>query len=127
MTEDEAARETLFRNMTITTMRGEIAKGAALFSDLDWCLRFTGDVTNPVITGDDMVIVDGKTPILETAVRDPRTLFFFPLCWQACLIGSPAKFDVETEAFHPSDLQTIQSRYLKAECRFAYAPTRLAV
>jgi hypothetical protein len=119
--------ESLLRNMTITTMRGEIAKGPALFSDLDWCLRFTAEVADPVITGDDAIIVDGKAATLEVALLGPQTLFFFPVCWQACLIGSRKEFNERTAAFHPADLKTLRSRYLKSDCRFAYAPTKIAV
>ena len=120
-------RAVLLRNMTITTMRGEIAQGAGLFSGLHWCLRFTSDSTHPVVTADDAVIMQGRMPTIEEAFSDRETLIFFPLCWQACLIGSPAKFDKETDAFVPSDLRMLQNIYLGSGCRFAYAPTRLAL
>jgi hypothetical protein len=123
----EADREILLRNMTITKMRGEIAVGSGLFSQLHWCLRLTSDSTSPVITADDPVIVQGRVPTLEPALRDHETLFFFPLCWQACLIGSLAKFETETEAFHQSDLRTLQMRYLNSDSRFVYSPTRIAL
>jgi Protein of unknown function (DUF4238) len=125
LTETAEEREKFFRNMAITTMRLEIAKGAAFFSQLHWCLRIATAVTDPVITGDDAVVVEGKVPTLEAALTDADTLIFFPVCRHACLIGSPAKFDLETEAFHASDVKLLQSRYLKGECRFAYSPKRL--
>jgi len=127
LTETSEQRETLFRNMTITTMRGEIAKGAAFFSNLHWCLRLAVDVAHPVITGDDAVIVEGKAPTLEAALTDGATRILFPLCRHACLIGSRAKFDVETEAFRAFDLKGIQACYLRGTCRFAYSPKRLAL
>jgi hypothetical protein len=126
LTETAEEREKIFRNMAITTMRREIAKGAALFSQLHWCLRKATVITDPVITGDDAIVVEGKTPTLEAALTDAGTLVFFPVCRHACLIGSPTKFDVETEAFHPSDLKRLQRLYFKGECRFAYSPMRLA-
>jgi hypothetical protein len=126
MTETDEEREILFRNMAITTMRGEIAKGTAFFSQLHWCLRIATAVTDPVITGDDAIIVESKTPTLEAALAEAETLIFFPICRLACLIGSPARFDVETEAFHASDLKLLRSRYLKGECRFAYSPKRMS-
>jgi hypothetical protein len=124
---DEADRETLLRNMTITTMRGEIARGAGVFAQLHWCLRFTTESANPVITADDAVIVQGRAPSLDTSLQDRETLIFFPVCWQACLIGSPAKFDTETDAFLESDLRMLQRLYLKSDCRFAYSPVRLGL
>ena len=64
---------------------------------------------------------------LEQALHDLETLIFFPLCWQACLIGSPAKFETDTDAFLPADLNRLQRLYLKSDCRFVYAPLRVAV
>jgi hypothetical protein len=126
MTETGAEREGLFRNLSITKMRGEIAKGAALFSKMNWCLRITNASADPVITGDTPVIVEGQAPTLEAALEDPRTLLFFPLCWRACLVGSPTKFDVETDSFDACDLRRLRFRYLRTESRFAYSPTRIA-
>jgi hypothetical protein len=126
LTETSEEREMLFRNMSITTMRGEIAKGAAFLSQLHWCLRIATAATDPVITSDDAILVEGKAPMLEAALTDADTLIFFPVCRHACLVGSPAKFDLETEAFHASDVRRLQSRYLKGNCRFAYSPKRLA-
>lgn len=127
LTEQAETRETLFRNMAITKMRSEIAKGPALFSHFQWCVRRATDPINPVITSDIPIIVDGKASTLETALKEPNTYFFFPLCWQACLIGSPVggRFDVEIDDFHPTLLKTVQSRYLNAGCRFAYAPAQI--
>lgn len=127
LTEMAEERESLFRNMSITKMRTEIMKGEGELSELHWCVRLTTDYFNPVITADNPLILSGKTPKIEDALHDPKNLFFFPLCWQACLIGSRAKFDVETECFHPSDLRTLQLQYLCADCRFAYSPVRLAI
>jgi hypothetical protein len=123
--ENETERETLLRNKTITDMRTEIAKGPAWLSELHWCLRFTGNLTDPVITADNPVVVDGRVPTLEEALRDPETLVFFPISWQACLIGSTAKFDKETDAFDPSDLRRLRALYLKSARRFVFSPARL--
>jgi Protein of unknown function (DUF4238) len=127
LTETAAERETLFRNMAITTMRREIAKGAALFSQVHWCLRKVMAVTDPVITGDDAIVMEGKAPTLEAVLTDADSLIFFPICRHACLIGSPAKFDLETDAFCDSDLKRLQNLYLKGDCRFAYSPIRIAL
>jgi hypothetical protein len=107
-------------------MRGEIDKGAAFFSKMHWCLRVIGDRADPVITGDNPVIVEGQAPTLGAALDDPCTLVFFPVCWQACLVGSPASFKVDTDSFHACDLRRLRSRYLRTESRFAYSPTRVS-
>lgn len=116
----------LFKNLSITKMRSEIAKGAGEFAGWRWCLRFTVDVTMPVVTGDSAVRLIGSGPFSrEEAMKHPDTIFVFPICWQACLIGSPLKFDTETEAIHPAMLSVFHRLYLnEAGCRFAYSPQR---
>jgi len=126
LTETGAELETLLRNMSITKMRGGIDKGAAFFSKMYWCLRVTRDRSDPVITGDNPVIVEGQAPTLAAALDDPRTLVFFPVCWQACLVGSPGSFKVDTDSFHACDLRRLRSRYLRTDGRFAYSPTRVS-
>lgn len=125
-TETGAELETLRRNLSITRMRGEIEKGAAWFSKMYWCLRVTGDRSEPIITGDTPVIVESQAPTLGAAPDDPSTLVFFPVCWQACLIGSPRSFIVDTDSFRARDLRRVRSHYLRADGRFAYSPTRVS-
>ena len=61
----------------------------------------------------------------DAAMHHPERSSCF-LCWQACLIGSPKKFDTETEAVHPNLLMELHTLYLnEADCRFAYSPTLL--
>jgi len=118
-------RSAIFKNISITKMRLEIAKGAGQFIGWDWCLRFTMDVTKPLITSDNAVGLIGRVPSLPLAeaMKHPESLFIFPFCWQACLIGSPCKFDVETDEISPSLLEEFQRLYLNEnDCRFAYAP-----
>jgi hypothetical protein len=123
--ENETQGETLLRNKAITDMRTEIARGPAWLSELHWCLRFTGNLTDPVITADNPVVIEGRAPTMEEALRDAETLVLFAISWQACLIGSPARFDKETDAFHPADLRRLRALYLKSALRFVFSPVRL--
>ncbi len=124
---DQKEYETLLRNKAITDMRTEMAKGAAWLSELHWCLRFAVSPIDPVITADHPVVVDGRSPTLKEALPDPNALVFFPVCWQACLIGSMAKFDKETDAFHPSDLRSLRGICLKLANRFVFSPSQVAI
>jgi len=122
---NETEREVLLRNKTITDMRTEIAKGPAWLSELHWCLRLTGDHADPVITSDTAIVSEGRASTMEEARRDGGTLVFFPVSWQACLVGSPSKFDKTTDAFHPPDLRRLHALYLKSARRFVFSPARL--
>lgn len=124
----DAHRDALFKNMSITKMRAEIGKGAGEFTGWHWCLRFTTDVTNPVVTADVAIALISSGPFsLGEAMKHPESPCVFPLCWQACLIGSPCKFDVETDVIHPAQLAAFQRLYLhENDCRFAYSPQPLS-
>jgi hypothetical protein len=122
-----AQRDGLFKNLSITKMREEIKRGAGEFASWHWCLRFTTDITKPIITRDNAVALIGSRPSLRgEAMTNPDTIFVFPICWQACLVGSVRRFDTETEAIHPSMLANLHELYLNQPgCRFAYSPVRL--
>jgi hypothetical protein len=126
---DDAQHKQRLRNISITRMRSEIAKGAGLFSDLHWCLRLTEDSGHPVVTADQPVIAVGSTPALteDVLLRDPNIWTIFPVCWKACLIGNRLKADMEIESFQPSGLRWLQDQYFRADSGFAYAPSRIAV
>jgi hypothetical protein len=123
---EEPKHEQYLRNLSITEMRREIAKGAALFSSLHWCLRTTNDVSNPVITADQPIIVLGPAGLSEEALtRDPSTWVIFPLCRKACLIGNCEKIDTDTEAFQPSGVKWLRGQFFRAETGFIYSPSRV--
>lgn len=124
--QSNANRAVFFKNLSITKMRMEIGKGAGEFAGWNWGLRFTEDVTKPVITGDNAVALVGfGHSSREEAMRDQDTLFIFPICWQACLIGRRHKID-ETDAFQPTALSDLYPLYLnEAGGRFAHSPQRL--
>src|ERR1700722_17005659 len=56
---EEVHRTALLKNLSITKMRIEIGKGAGEFAGWHFGLRFTEDVTEPVITGDNAVALVG--------------------------------------------------------------------
>jgi Protein of unknown function (DUF4238) len=113
------------RDKTITDMRTEIGEGAAWMSEMHWCSRVSQDEDDPFVTCDTPVVMEGHTTAPEDALKDPGTLIFFPLCWQACLVGSPAKFDVETGSLAPSDMRKMRALYLKSAIRFVFSPVRI--
>ncbi len=123
---DEPKHEQLVRNLSITEMRHEIAKGAALFSNLHWCLRTSQDVSNPVITADQPVIVLGPAGLSqEVLTRDSNTWIIFPLCREACLIGNCEKIDADTEPFRASSAKWLRGQFFRADTGFIYSPARV--
>lgn len=119
-----APSEAELLNKTITDMRTEIASGATWMAELHWCLRVTQNPEDPFVTCDSPVVMEGSVAQPD-AFRDWGTLVFFPLCWQACLVGSPGKFDNEHGALDPSDMKKLRGLYVKSAERFVFSPVRL--
>jgi len=113
----------MFHNKAITVMRAEISKGPDWMGELHWSVRLSDNPAEPVITADEPVVVEGRVPDLETALRDPRTRIFFPVAWQACLIGSRTRSEKEVDVFEASELRSVRSLYLRSS--FAYSPVRV--
>lgn len=115
------------QNWTISKMREEINKGSDWLGNFHWALRHTDSPFDPVITAEQPLICMGSSPDLATAVKDPETLIYFPICWQACLFGSLRRFDIETDRFHPDDLERVRRGYIENGRRFLLSPQKLHV
>jgi hypothetical protein len=95
----EALPDAFIKNRTLTEMRAEIKKGAAWLNDFNWALRLCESVADPFVISEIPLMAYGPCKTSEEAMRHPETLLFFPLCWQACIIGSRQYFDLETGVF----------------------------
>jgi hypothetical protein len=113
------------RNRTIVEMREEVKKGAAWLKTLNWCLRYSDSPASPFIISEIPFVCRGRSSDLAEALQDSETLLFFPLCWQACLIGSRQFFDKETDRFGRADMHTTQKMYRDCAKLFVLSPTRL--
>ena len=80
--------ETWVRNRTIVQMREEVDKDPAWMREFHWCLRYTESPYDPVITAEQPLVCATPPNNPVDALHDPDTLIYFPLCWQAYLIGS---------------------------------------
>ena len=61
-------------------------------------------IVNPYTATDQAVIVQGTLvapAVTPEVLAHPDTIIIFPLCWQACLFGSPLKFDKSYDRAHP--------------------------
>jgi hypothetical protein len=114
--------EAWIRNRTIAQMREEIVKGPVWAREFHWCLRFTESPTDPVITADQPFVCAGPRNNPVGGLQDPDTLLYFPLCWQACLIGNVLKFNVDKDQFVPSFLKSIRNLYRGNAKKFLISP-----
>jgi len=121
----EPLPDAFIKNWTITEMRGEIQKGAAWLNDFNWALRYCDSPRSPFITSEIPFVSQGHRSSLADALQDPETLLFFPLCWQACLIGSRQVFDLDTDGFSDLDMRTFRRMYRESANLFLLSPSPL--
>jgi uncharacterized protein DUF4238 len=112
------------RNRAISEMRAEIKKGAAWLNDFNWALRLCESAADPFIISEIPVMAYGHSAKQEEALQHPETLLFFPLCWQACLIGSRQFFEIETGKFGDQDMQRVRRMYRESAKLFLLSPRR---
>jgi hypothetical protein len=117
--------ETFVKNWAITMMRAEIQKGPDWLNEVHWMLMRTRSSADPFIIGETPTLATGPCATIEEAATHPETLFLFPLCWQACLIGSRQAFGVETHDPAPEELLKIRRVYRDSSSLFLVSPRRL--
>jgi hypothetical protein len=117
--------ESVVRNMTIAEMLADVQSNALWPKNMDWCLRFTDDETNPYCSTDQPIIVQGTLVaqvVTPEVLSHPDTHVIFPLCWKACLFGSALKFDVSYDRARPEQPLSIRNEQ-KTRCdRFVISP-----
>jgi hypothetical protein len=121
----ESVPPAFIKNWTITNMRTEIQKGAAWLSDFKWALRFCDSPALPFVASEQPFMAHGSRSNVADALQDAETLLFFPLCWQACLIGSRQFFDIDTGKFGEEDMRKCGRMYRESAKLFIISPTRL--
>jgi uncharacterized protein DUF4238 len=117
----------IIRNWTITEMRTEIQKGAAWLGDLDWALRICESPDNSFLTSENPLLIYGTGSNISEYVKHADSLFFFPLCWQACLIGSRRPFDVKKEKFGHEDIARFRRMYKQSSKLFLASPVKFDI
>jgi hypothetical protein len=119
------------RNRTITAMREEIQKGVDWMENFNWCLRYTRSVADPFVTGTQPIVVEGRypgtedAPLLQEAMTDRNTVIWFPLCWQACLIGAVDRFDEGTAEAPSSLLNHVRGMFRRPSNGYVISPCRI--
>ena len=117
--------ENVVRNGVINQMQQEIRKGPDWMWDFNWCLRYTNDPSHPFVTGPQPLVIEGPAPNTADALRHPETTVWFPLCWQACLIGSLRRFDEGTYEAHPTLLHHARKMFARIPTGYVISPSKI--
>ena len=95
-------------DMTLGQMRAEIQKDAAWMANLNWTIRTSLDPYNPVICSEQALLLTGDAPPLEEAITHPSTRVYFPIYWQACLVGRIEPFRADLEEFETTEYLSVR-------------------
>jgi len=113
------------RNWTISRVLQDAQSGVSWMGGMDWCLRYTDDEAQPFCTTDQALIVIGTAPdqpMSMEVLAHPDTVVIFPLCWRACIFGSPLKFDKPYDRAHPTQPASLRADQKRLAHRFVISP-----
>jgi hypothetical protein len=120
-------KQRLLKNLTLTEMRRALEAPAPWLSSVNWVLRYTSDSHNPCVCSEQPLLLHGSETSSSAALSNPDTFIFFPLSWNACMVGCPVPIDKDTDEFHPVDLGQIRKIYREAATLFVVSPHRITL
>jgi hypothetical protein len=121
LTEDQV------HDMTLGKMREEFARGPSWMADFHWQIRTTFDPNNPVVTSEAPLFVKGDRPQTEAVttmdlLTDATSEVYFPLCWQACIVGRVTPSNEDLVPFEQSDLFGLRHMVAEMAPEYVIAP-----
>jgi hypothetical protein len=121
LTEDEVHDHTLIK------MQEEFRKGTPWMQDFHWQIRTTFNPRNPVITSESPLLVKIDQPgfygpMTDEVLRNPTTEVYFPLCWEACLVGRLVPFEADVSSFEQTNLNELRHMMAEKAPEFIVAP-----
>ena len=114
------------KNRTITQMREEIQKGADWMPGFHWVLRYCESPADPFITTEQPLILHSRpSASVQEAFNHPDAMLLFPLCWQACLVASRNRLDIETAKLSSAEMREFRAIYRQMATLFIISPRKL--
>jgi hypothetical protein len=114
-------------DFTLAKMREEFKKGATWMADFHWQIKTTFDPKNPVTTSEAPLFVKGvktnpeRTMTMEI-LADADSEVWFPLCWQAALVGRAQTFDADRVSFEQAKLDELRHIIAEMAPQFVISP-----
>jgi hypothetical protein len=108
----------------------EIQKGSDWLNQFDWALRYSDSLPHCFFASDSPFVVTGPLTgqdkqVSWEALQHRDTLFFFPLCWRACIVGSPLSFDAKTDKATPEFVSHVRQTYRANAKSYLVSPLNL--
>lgn len=121
LTDDEV------HDFTLTKMREEFKTGAVWMDGFRWQVRTTFDPYNPVVASEAPLFVKGEIPkpeqgLTTDVLMHEASVIYFPLCWQACLVGRRLPLERDLETFDQADLLDLRHMIAEMAPQYVVSP-----
>jgi hypothetical protein len=114
-------------DFALTKMREEYYRGVAWMANFHWQVRTTFDPGNPVVTSEQPLFVKGIKTQSERAMTmdiltDEGSEVWFPLCWQAAIVGRVHSFETNIVPFTQTTLSGMRHIVAEMSPQFVVSP-----
>jgi hypothetical protein len=123
--EPQPMDEAFIKNFQILNMIRDAKGGARWMTDFNWLLRYTDDENHGYCTTAQVLNLFGSLPDstpLVNALPHPDSLLVFPLCWEACLIGTRMVGLPPLEFARPQDVLDLRQQQMRRAEQFLVSP-----
>jgi hypothetical protein len=114
-------------DFTLTKMREEFNKGSAWMASFHWQIRTTFNPFNPVVASEEPLFVKGVKTQTERAMTmdiltDDGSEVWFPVCWQAAIVGRVRPFDSDLVPFEQAALNELRHIIAEMSPQYVISP-----
>jgi len=107
---------------TLSKMRAEFKLGVGWMKEFHWTLRTAADPFSPFITAEQPLFLVTPEILIVDAIQRHDTYIYFPLCWQACLVGNRVPWLSEAQPIAPDKMRVFRQMVSTQARKFVVSP-----
>jgi Protein of unknown function (DUF4238) len=107
---------------TLSKMRDEFKQGVGWMNEFYWTMRISGDPQDPFVAGEQPLFISSEENSDMIVLQHPTTHIYFPLCWQACLVGKRIPWLDDTQTIASDKLRVIRRMVRQRAEKFVVSP-----
>ena len=107
---------------TLSKMREEFKQGVGWMNEFNWTMRITDDPQDSFVAGEQPLFISSDENLDRAVMQHPTTHIYFPLCWQACLVGKRIPWLDDTQTIASDKLRVIRRIVRQRAEKFVVSP-----
>ena len=111
----------------LSKMREEFKQGVGWISQFNWTVRITDDPQDPFVAGEQPLFLSSEDNLQTGVMQHPTTHLYFPLCWQACLVGKRSPWLDHTQTIASDKLRVIRRIVRQTAQKFIVSPQQVEI